>query len=91
MDCGGAVMIEYSALDCQPAMRSDPAAVSFLVTSYNKAAYLPAVLDSVLSEAHSVGIAVGARAGRFQPRPGKIAWVYERELQPIIDRRARPF
>jgi hypothetical protein len=21
----------------------------------------------------------------------KIAWVYERELQPILDRRARPF
>jgi len=56
MDRGdGAVMIEYSAPDCQPAMRSDPAAVSFLVTSYNKAAYLPAVLDSVLTEAQSVG------------------------------------
>ncbi len=23
--------------------------------------------------------------------PEKIAWVYERELQPILDRRVRPF
>ena len=55
MDYGGPVMIEYPAPNCEPAMRTDPGAVSFLVTSYNKAAYLPAVLDSVLSEAHSVG------------------------------------
>src|SRR5262245_60619007 len=32
-----------------------PVAVSFLVTSYNKADYLPAVLESVWDEARSVG------------------------------------
>jgi glycosyltransferase involved in cell wall biosynthesis len=40
----------------RPAATHDAAVpVSFLVTSYNKAAYLPAVLDSVWREANAVG------------------------------------
>lgn len=39
----------------QPVVPSSSIAVSFLVTSYNKASYLPAVLDSVWREAQSVG------------------------------------
>ena len=48
-------MNAYSTSGREFAARPNLGAVSFLVTSYNKAAYLPAVLDSVLSEARSVG------------------------------------
>jgi glycosyltransferase involved in cell wall biosynthesis len=41
-------------LQGQPVSRPSAIPVSFLVTSYNKAAYLPAVLDSVWREAQAV-------------------------------------
>jgi hypothetical protein len=41
---------------------------SFLVTSYNKAAYLPAVLDSVQREAQPLG---GEVIGPSHPRLGR--------------------
>jgi glycosyltransferase involved in cell wall biosynthesis len=39
----------------QPATRDTPLPVSFIVTSYNKAAYLPAVLETVWREATAIG------------------------------------
>lgn len=42
-------------LQGQPVSHPSAIPVSFLVTSYNKAAYLPAVLDSVWREAQAVG------------------------------------
>ena len=53
----GGPMIDSAerTLRAQPVSRPSDIPVSFLVTSYNKAAYLPAVLDSVWREAQAVG------------------------------------